>query len=245
LKRRIVMIEIEPGSPLRETDVAASLGSGKTPVREALLRLSLEGLVRVRSRSGYTVAPVTLKSARDVCELRALLEGEAAHRAASARGGAIEELGAVDAAGRRAIAEHDRADVVRHVELLNTWLGAERAFHLALARASGNDLLARTLAGLLEGFARLCYLASALGSDSGLAAYDHAALVAAVSAGKPSEARALAVEEVRTAEALLIQALLSSESISTANVDPTPGARVHTFYLDVPKDADEGGRSAP
>jgi DNA-binding GntR family transcriptional regulator len=135
--------------------------------------------------------------------------------------------------------------VFRDVEALRAWLDAERAFHLALARASGNDLLATTLSGLLESFARVCFLASALGSHSPLAAHDHAALVAAVSSRNPSEARSLAVQEIRTAEALLIQALLSSESISTANVDPRPGSPAQTFYLNVPTETPEGGPDAP
>src|SRR5262245_7100114 len=96
LKRRIVMLELAPGSQFREADVASTLGLGKTPVREALLRLRLEGLVHVQSRSGYRVAPITLKSARSVCELRALLEGEAAYRVSFALGGALDHVRSVE-----------------------------------------------------------------------------------------------------------------------------------------------------
>lgn len=230
LKRRILMVELEPGAQFREADIAKAVGLGKTPVREALLRLNLEGLVRVQSRSGYTVAPVTLKHARDVCELRALLEGEAAHLAASVRGGAVEELRFVD--GRRPpVQVADSRDREQTVAALVVWLAAEREFHLALARASGNEILERTLASLLESFARLCHLAVALGTLA-VPRHDHSVLVDAIDRNAATEARQVVQEEIRAVQALLIQAMLSSESVSRVNVDATPAA--HSFYLDVP-----------
>src|SRR6478735_7144479 len=78
IKRRVVAVEIPPGASFSETDLAEALELGKTPVREALMRLRLEGLVQVQPRSGYRVTEVTLRDARDVCDLRALLEGEVA-----------------------------------------------------------------------------------------------------------------------------------------------------------------------
>jgi DNA-binding GntR family transcriptional regulator len=242
LKRRILTVELEPGVQFREADIANTLSLGKTPVREALLRLTLEGLVRVQSRSGYSVAPVTLKNARDVCELRALLEGEAAHLAASIRGGAVEELRFVDAR-RPAVASTGNANDRNSAgSALGIWLDAERDFHLALARASGNEILERTLGSLLESFARLCYLAFALGTLP-VPHHDHSALVDAIFRHEPAEARAIVQEEIRSAQALLIRALLSSESISRVNVDTTPAS--HSFYLDVPTDGFKKGRDAP
>jgi DNA-binding GntR family transcriptional regulator len=231
LKRRILTIELEPGAQFREADIANTLGFGKTPVREALLRLNLEGLVRVQSRSGYSVAPVTLKGARDVCELRALLEGEAAHLAGSVRGGAIEELRFVD--GRRPpVDSGDAHDGERGAAAaLRVWLDAERDFHLALARASGNEVLERMLGSLLESFARLCHLAVAIGTLP-VPHHDHSALVDALLRNAPAEARAIVQEEIRAVQALLIQAMLSSESVSRVNVDATPAS--HSFYLNVP-----------
>jgi GntR family transcriptional regulator, rspAB operon transcriptional repressor len=242
LKRRIVMIELGPGSSIREADLAATLGFGKTPVREALLRLRLEGLVRVQSRAGYTVAPVTLKDARDVCELRALLEEEAAGRAAMAGGNVVDELRSVEAVGRRMLRDLDLARVGQDKESLTTWLDTDRAFHVGLGRASGNALLVETLDSLLERFARLCYLACALGPSEPFPPHEHGEIVAAITAGDIAETRALAVREIRRAESWLIQALLRSESLSTTNVDATPDFTPRKFYLDVPAEAAKGGR---
>ena len=172
-----------------------------------------------------------------------LLEGEAASLAASVRGGAIQELRAVGEGRRPETSARRFQGSPPDPTVLGPWLEAERTFHLALARASGNDLLAKTLAGLLDGFARVCYLASALGGVSPLMTEVHSALVAAVSSGDRSEARSLVVDEVRSAEALLIQSLLSSESVATTNVDATPQTRPSTFYLNVPLVATKEGNA--
>lgn len=243
LKRRIVMIELEPGAQFREADVAVSLGLGKTPVREALLRLRLEGLVHVQSRSGYSVSPITLKSARGVCEFRALLEQHSAQQASLSGNTAAESLRVVEAAGQRTLARLDAPTMARDKEQLAAWIDGERAFHLALARASGNELVTETLSGVLEGFARLCYLAAVLGPGEVIPIHGHESLIAAIESGEPTEAQTRVLEEMRSAENWLLQALVRSESLSTTNVDATPGLS-HSFYLDVPPDGHKGGRKA-
>jgi DNA-binding GntR family transcriptional regulator len=244
LKRRIVMIELEPGSSFREAELAASVGLGKTPVREALLRLRLEGLVRVQSRAGYTVAPVTLKGATDVCGLRALLEEEAAGRAAFASDRQVEDLRSVEAAGRRMLRDLDLQRVGHDREILTAWLASDRAFHLALARVSGNELLTQGLDRLIEMFSRLCYLACAIGPVQPFPLHDHGEVVEALGAHDAAAAREQVGQSMRASETWLIQTLLHSESVSSAHVDATPGFRPRSFYLDVPVEPDKGGRRA-
>ena len=70
IKRRIIQLELPPGSQFTEGQLAAIGGTSKTPVREALVRLQRDGLVDALPRSGYRVAPVTLKDTRDLCEFR-------------------------------------------------------------------------------------------------------------------------------------------------------------------------------
>ena len=52
LKRRIVLLEYEPGQVLREKDLIREFGVSRTPVREALIRLETEGLVRIVPNQG-------------------------------------------------------------------------------------------------------------------------------------------------------------------------------------------------
>ena len=72
----------EPGTIITEGALGDRYGIGKTPVREALVKLEQEHLVESRPRKGYEVAPLTLARARDMFLVRRLLEPPAARLAA-------------------------------------------------------------------------------------------------------------------------------------------------------------------
>src|SRR5215210_2300727 len=74
LRERIVFGEIGPGDRLVETDLAARFGVSKTPVREALLMLEAEGLVRLRAHRGAEVSRLTRAEWDDLIYLRDVLE---------------------------------------------------------------------------------------------------------------------------------------------------------------------------
>ena len=73
LSRRIVQLELPPGAPLREIDIAEMLGVSRTPVREALQKLVREGLAILRGRSAY-VAELTLQDVIELFQLREAIE---------------------------------------------------------------------------------------------------------------------------------------------------------------------------
>ncbi len=79
LAERIVMGDYAPGASLSEQKIADDLGVSRTPVREALIRLRIEGLVRIVPRGGIFVAEATLRRAREVTSLRMVLEEYLAH----------------------------------------------------------------------------------------------------------------------------------------------------------------------
>lgn len=74
LRRRIVQHELADGTPLRQDELARRYGVSRIPVREALLRLEGEGLVRSRQHRGYTVASLSLDEIAELFDLRALIE---------------------------------------------------------------------------------------------------------------------------------------------------------------------------
>jgi DNA-binding GntR family transcriptional regulator len=78
----IVSLELAPGDPIREPVLTTKLGIGRTPVREALRRLALERLVEVYPRRGMFVTTVDVRDLVRLCEVRAVLEPEAARLAA-------------------------------------------------------------------------------------------------------------------------------------------------------------------
>ena len=85
LEEKIVTMEIEPGALLSEIELAAQLGLGRTPVREALQRLAAEYLVVIMPRRGIRVTDIDIKRQLRLLEVRRLLEqlnaGQAAQRA--------------------------------------------------------------------------------------------------------------------------------------------------------------------
>src|SRR3954452_13438189 len=82
LRELIVSLELQPGALVKEPELVERLGIGRTPVREALRRLSQEKLIEVYPRRGMVVTTVDVRDLARLCEVRAVLEPEAARLAA-------------------------------------------------------------------------------------------------------------------------------------------------------------------
>ena len=74
LRQSILTGELKPGERLMEIHLADKLGVSRTPIREAIRKLELEGLVTMIPRRGAEVAQITEKSLRDVLEVRRALD---------------------------------------------------------------------------------------------------------------------------------------------------------------------------
>jgi DNA-binding GntR family transcriptional regulator len=83
MRRAIVLGELPAGLHLEEPALAQKFGVSRIPVREALVRLEHEGLVRVEPRRGAFIVGMTEDDVHDVYELRSLIEGRAARRASA------------------------------------------------------------------------------------------------------------------------------------------------------------------
>lgn len=79
----IVSGELRPGDAINEIAIAAQLGVSRTPVREAVKRISDEGLVNVFAQTGTFVAPISLKEIEEAYMIRSVLEVESAKHAAA------------------------------------------------------------------------------------------------------------------------------------------------------------------
>lgn len=229
IKRQIVRLELQPGQEFTETELAVRLNVSKTPVREALARLRLDGLVTVVARFGYKVAPVTLKDAQDLFALRSLVEGEAAARAATPPG----EIGHLRELEQRCRIAYDPSDPVS----IEAFLRANTAFHIAVADMSGNRRLADLVRDILEQLERLFHLGLQLTARSPATASDHhdfqeqhkrykADLVDAIAACDSVAARTTAEKQATTTKDLVIEALLSSDALKYTNV-VSPGRSTH------------------
>jgi DNA-binding GntR family transcriptional regulator len=132
IRSRILSGQLEPGRRLRQEALAEELGVSRTPLREALRRLSSEGLVEIRPHHGAAVTPFGPDDMAAAFMARQLLEPPAARLAAAQR------TAADVARMREAIALHRRRDVP-----VEQTFAANRAFHLAVTAASANPFLLR------------------------------------------------------------------------------------------------------
>lgn len=216
IKRRIISLDMPPGTPFTEAQLAAELSLSKTPVREALGWLQREGLVELPARRRYRVAPVTLKDVRDLFSLRLLLEGEAAQLAASQMTDAAQ-LQALEELSQIGYDPHDRASIT-HFLAVNT------RFHALIARGGGNNRLAAVLEQVLDQMERLFHMGLALTSRAEENVREHQDLVRAIMRGDAALARDVAVAHTRASQTMVIDSLLSSEELLSTNVATKRGA---------------------
>lgn len=133
--------QIYPGGTLlNEGELAAAVGVSRTPVREALLRLESEGLVRLYPKKGALVLPMSTKDADDVFEARAMVEQQTA-RAAFARRVELIPLLNADVEQLKAVA---RSQDVR------AFADADRQFHVRLVDGARNAVLSKFYGSLRE-----------------------------------------------------------------------------------------------
>jgi DNA-binding GntR family transcriptional regulator len=132
-KAEILARRYPPHEVLTEGELADAVGVSRTPVREALLRLQADGLVRLLPKRGALILPVTAAEVADVHETRRLIESFAVRKAIAGSGPELVGRLEISLNGMRD-ALHDR-DAPSYVE-------ADRDFHESIVAAAGNEILA-------------------------------------------------------------------------------------------------------
>jgi DNA-binding GntR family transcriptional regulator len=181
IRHLIVTLALPPGSPIKEPELTAKLGIGRTPVREALRRLALERLVAVFPRRGMEVTTVDIRDLARLCEVRAVLEPEAARLAADrATRADLVEINAL----RDELAERRKRDDRVLIDL-------DERIHRAIYRASHNQLLEETLDWYYTHALRIWMLALDRTTDLRDAVQEHRDLLEAVARGNGERAAKL------------------------------------------------------
>jgi DNA-binding GntR family transcriptional regulator len=145
IRHAIITGELTPGETLREAGLAERIGVSRTPVREALARLSNEGLVLVERYRRARVAQFAGPDVAEVFRLRAKLEGHGARRAARRITEAqLAELEGIEAQMEAAFADLGWNRHLADFDRLNN------EFHALIARAADSPRLERILAASLE-----------------------------------------------------------------------------------------------
>ncbi|MBQ4283996.1 MAG: GntR family transcriptional regulator [Lachnospira sp.] len=141
LRQAILHGEMEPGERLMEIQLAQKLGVSRTPIREAIRKLELEGLVVMIPRKGAEVAHITEKDMRDVLEVRCTLEELAMELAC--KNVTSEQLADLKAANRVFEAAIVSKDIVSIVE-------ADVHFHDVIYAMTNNARLIQIINKLRE-----------------------------------------------------------------------------------------------
>lgn len=142
LRHDIITGRLQPGERLYFEKVRQAYDVGTSPLREALVQLTADGLVINEGHKGFTVAPVLLDEMLDVSELRVHLE-TLALRKSIARGDDEWEVGIAAAYHRlaRATSQLDAADGDRRKRAEDEWERRHREFHFALTSACDSQWL--------------------------------------------------------------------------------------------------------
>ena len=208
IKRDIVHCELEPASQVTEEQLGGRYDVGRAAVRSALKRLCQEKLVTL-TRRGYFIAPITLKHVNDIFQMRTVLEPAAARLAA----------GNVDAALIRHLDElcqaHYKPGDPKSAE---DFLSVNTEFHLAIAGATGNELLFDTLASLFDKVERVHHLGHILHDRNEEAYHEHHELVEALVAGDGEAAERVMADQIEAARTFVIDAMVASPSVQSVNV---------------------------
>jgi DNA-binding GntR family transcriptional regulator len=201
LRDKIVALEIKPGELIREEQVMEDLGVSRTPIREALLRLSQQQLVVVIPRRGTFATDVHVGEVGIVYELRRELETVAARWAAERRTEAdVHELS-------------EMIDELREIKPspepeLQTQLAYDQRAHGLVYRLAGNPLMETALGTYQLLSARIWFLAAARIHWAGGFHFDEViAMLEAVRDGEPDRAADVARTHLESAERALRAAL--------------------------------------
>lgn len=217
-RHMIIRCDVLPGARVTQSRLAADLGIGKTPVREALARLVSEGLMISMPQHGYRVAPVTLRDVRELLDLRLIVEPAAAELAC----------------------RHATDEVLRHLEALclihpggegreslDEFMSLSREFHIGIARASGNGRLAQLIQRLVDDSQRVFYFQMRFGFPGESIQHEHHHLAEALLARDSKGARGIVENQTLETMRNVLEALTSSPTLLSAHLEPPsdiPGA---------------------
>jgi DNA-binding GntR family transcriptional regulator len=181
VRRELLEGAIKPGDRIPDAELRESLGVSRTPVREAMLALEQEGLVRIVQRQGYFASEVSLSDVVHAYQLRFILEPIVTALAATH---ATDE----DVARLRVLADYEadgtEDEVARAIE-------ANKEFHLAVAEAAGNPRFVRILTDVLDALGRLAIFDLRYWRTPATWRAEHLAITEAIAARDPVRAAAI------------------------------------------------------
>lgn len=202
LRYSILSFKLKQGTVYNEMSISQELGLSRTPVREALLRLSSEGLITFLPRKGFIVSSFTQKEIEEIFELRLILESRVIRKIA------------------RKISEEDLGKLREYIDLQhkaaaeNDYHGfmlSDRAFHKTFFELANNSKLIE----IMDNFQDICHMIGVCYLKvAGLyekAIRDHETILECVESGDPDKAETAIVDHINR---------VMSAAVSSFSSDP-------------------------
>lgn len=198
IREAIIVGELKPGERLMEVQLAEKMGVSRTPVREAIRKLELEGLVEMLPRKGAHVADLSVKDIMDVLEVRSTLDGLAS--ALSASRITDEELKEL---------KHVQTQFANYVEKENLQGQVKKdvEFHDIIYRSSRNDKLIQIINNLREQAQRFRVVYLKDFSSPKDIIKEHAEIVEAITSRDVAAAELAAQRHIKTQEVSIIKSI--------------------------------------
>lgn len=201
-REAILTCEYMPGALITEPQLRERFAIGRNGCRLALERLVRDGLLQAEARRGYRVASATLRDVEEIFAMRAILEPLAARSAC----GRID----VTTLRRLDVACRARDPQLSVSEQIVALLDANQAFHLEIARASGNARLLHQLTGLMDQTRRLVSIGYGIQGERPSLKGDHGEMIDAFAEGDRKAAERIAKRHIDAFREMTMSRLQSS-----------------------------------
>ncbi len=203
--------KLRPGEHLAEERLAREIGVSRTPVREALRRLSAEGFVELMPNQGGKVPSLSVDDVIEIFDLRLILESYAVSLAARRITAAqLDELGRLCDIMERAVAKRSRG----YIEEISTH---NRRFHRVLIEAAGGQRLSRILTQVIEMPLMLDTYSRFSADDMNRSMRHHRELTAALAAHDPDWAKSVMQAHIQSARNVYLESIRAR---ATGRADP-------------------------
>ena len=203
LRDAIIMGELKPGERIMEVHLAEKMGVSRTPVRESIRKLELEGLVTMVPRKGTFVSTLSPKDIMDVLEIRASLDALATSLAAKRiKDTELKEL------------DNVHIQFVNYIEKGNLQgiIKKDVEFHEIIYRSSRNDRLIQISSSLREQVQRYRVVYLKGYSNTAEILDEHDRIIKAISSGDSKSAAIIAEEHIKNQEKAIISTVNKSKT---------------------------------
>lgn len=196
LREAIILGEIKPGERLMEVQLAEKIGVSRTPIREAIRKLELEGLVNMIPRKGAHVARLSVKDIIDVLEVRASLDGLATSLAAERiNNDELKELKNIQKQFENYVEKNNLTSIVKK----------DVEFHDIIYNASKNEKLIQILNNLREQVYRFRVIHLKDVSSTKEVIKEHMEIYNALSKKDPKAAKEAAKSHIKNQETMILK----------------------------------------